>query len=202
MKAKIDKKITGFKVKTEDTLKTEKVETKQPDIPVERDPILRGKTYKFKPSNGNHSFYITVNDQLISGQWKPFEIFINTKSVEHFEYMQTITRLVSAIFRKCDDISFMVEELKEIYSPLGGYWGKSLVKGKQTYFNSIMNQIGDIIEYHTKTLSISENIKEAPLLEETDNSVEGAECPECKQMTLVMQGGCPTCSNCGYSKCS
>ncbi len=150
MTAKIDQKITGYRVKTED------VSAPQPEIPrhhesVERPEVLRGKTYKIKPP-GDHAFYIVVNDALIDGKWRPYEIFINTKDVQHFMWVMIFTRLVSAILRTGGAYEFMVDEMKAIIDPAtGGYWKKG-----EGHVPSLIADIGNILEKHIKALDTIE----------------------------------------------
>ena len=148
MTPKIDQKITGYRVKTED------VSSPQPEIPSyheshERPDVIRGKTYKIKPDE--HAFYVTINDAQIDGKWRPYELFINTKDVQHFMWVMIFSRLVSAVLRKNGDYKFMVEEMKAIIDPAtGGYWKKG-----EGHVPSLIADIGNILEKHIQELERS-----------------------------------------------
>lgn len=148
MTPKIDQKITGYRVKTEG------VSTPQPEISsyhesVERPEVLRGKTSKIKPDE--HAFYVTINDAQIDGKWRPYELFINTKDVQHFMWVMIFSRLVSAVLRKNGDYKFMVEEMKAIIDPAtGGYWKKG-----EGHVPSLIADIGNILEKHIQELERS-----------------------------------------------
>lgn len=150
MTAKIDQKITGYSVKTEN------VSAPQPEIPSyheseERPEVIRGKTYKIKPSD--HAFYVTINDALIGDKWRPYELFINTKDVQHFMWVMIFSRLVSAVLRKGGDYEFMVAEMKVIVDPVtGGYWKKG-----EGHVPSLIADIGNILEKHIKALDTDRN---------------------------------------------
>ena len=145
---KIDQKITGYRVKTED------VSTLQPEIPsyhesVERPEVLRGKTYKIKPAE--NAFYITINDALIDGKWRPYELFVNTKDVQHFMWVLIFSRLVSAVLRKGGEYEFMFDEMKAIIDPAtGGYWKKG-----EGHIPSLIADIGNILEKHIRELEMA-----------------------------------------------
>jgi hypothetical protein len=149
MTAKIEQKITGYKVKTEEVIAPE------PAIPSyheshERPEIVRGKTYKIKP--GDHAFYITINDAEIDGAWRPIELFVNTKDVRHFMWVMIFSRLVSAILRKGGQYEFMIDEMKAIIDPdTGGYWKKG-----EGHVPSLIADIGNILEKHIKALDTTE----------------------------------------------
>ena len=130
---KIDKKITGYKVVEE---------TQAKSMPLlERSEKLEGKTYKIKPVNVDHAYYITINNE----NGKPYEIFINSKNTNSFEWVALITRLISALMRSGQPIDFIIEEMKVIHTPEGGYF----VKG-HGYVTSIVAEIGLILEKHIK----------------------------------------------------
>ena len=73
---------------------------------------------------------------------RPFEIFINSKNLEHYAWTVALTRMISAIFRRGGDVSFVVEELKAVFDPQGGQW----MGGR--YVPSLLAAIGGIIETH------------------------------------------------------
>ena len=115
---------------------------------IERNEVLQGKTYKIRPTGSDYSYYVTINNQLVDGKYKPREIFINTKHSEHFEHLAAITRIISAVFRLADDSTFIARELQEIFSPVGGY------RKKSRYYNSFYNEIGECIEMYLAELNI------------------------------------------------
>src|SRR5690606_21702753 len=110
--------------------------------PLERDPVLPGFTYKLKWQASDHAIYVTINDIEREGRKRPFEIFINTKNLEHYAWTVALTRMISAVFRRGGDVSFVVEELKAIFDPQGGQW----MNGR--YVPSLLAAIGEIIETH------------------------------------------------------
>ena len=168
------------------------------DEPVERPPVLSGKTYKIRDGNGT-AYYVTINDlQGDDGKLRPFETFINTKSKTHLWGLMAIGRLLSSVFRREKDPEFIVEELGSIYDPAGnGYWQG----GK--YIDSIVSHIGQIIEQHLEDLkkgrkSSKKAEKKAELVQ---TQVRGEVCPACQQFTAYRQEGCLKCTSCSYSKC-
>lgn len=114
--------------------------------PVERDQVLSGFTYKLRWPRSEHAIYITINDVAIDGHLKPFEIFINSKNLEHYAWTVALTRMISAVFRRGGDVSFVVEELKAVFDPQGGAW----IDGR--YVPSLLAAIGDVIEKHLNRL--------------------------------------------------
>lgn len=145
MTTKIEQKITGYKVKSETD------SASQPEISGyhesdERPDVIRGKTYKLKP--GDHAFYVTINDACINGCWRPYELFVNTKDVQHFMWVMIFSRLVSAVLRKGGSYEFMIDEMKAIIDPAtGGYWKKG-----EGHVPSLIADIGNILERHIKSL--------------------------------------------------
>ena len=217
---KIDKKIVGYKVVEKgkeavvENLSSVTPNQKISGIVTEsqvftpekinREPVISGKTYKIKPGNGDDGYYITINSQLVEGKLHPMEIFINSKNVEHFQWVSTITRLISAIFRKGGDYHFIVEELKAIHDPNGGYWGpKDPATGKRSFYKSILNEIGDVIDRYVNGLSVeSETCVEFKIDDSEPSYPENAtKCPDCGVTAVVLMDGCATCLDCGYSKC-
>jgi hypothetical protein len=137
----ISKKIVGYKVKAGEV-------TKAPThLPMERPEEISGKTYKIKPSNMDHAMYITINDVVIDGVTRPYELFINCKHVESFQWVMIFTRLVSAIFRQGGDYQFAIDEMKATFDPGGGYF-----KRGQGHVPSLVADIGSVIEQHIKEL--------------------------------------------------
>jgi ribonucleoside-diphosphate reductase alpha chain len=172
--------------------------------PLQRDQSLPGYTYKLKWPDSDHAIYVTLNDIIQDERRRPFEIFINSKNLEHYAWTVALTRMISAVFRRGGDVSFVVEELKAVFDPRGGQW----MDGR--YVPSLLAAIGGIIEQHMiDTGFISQNERFVPDTEDEDEG--GAEveqmqsaryCPKCSQPSLIFQEGCHSCRNCGYSKCS
>ncbi len=174
--------------------------------PLDRPGTLPGQTYKLRWPESNHAIYITLNDIIQDGRRRPFEIFVNSKNVEHFAWTVALTRMISAVFRRGGDVSFVVEELKAVFDPRGGAW----VKGK--YVPSLLAAIGGVIETHMIQIGFlpaddkgeeKDEIAEA-LVAGQDRPREGLlrQCPQCGEAALLRSEGCDTCTSCGYSKCS
>jgi len=169
--------------------------------PLDRPNELEGATYKVKWPDSEHAIYITINDLVIGGHRRPFEIFINSKNMEHFAWTVALTRMISAVFRRGGDVSFVVEELKAVFDPRGGAW----MKGK--YIPSILAAIGGVIEQHMVSTGF---LKGEGLGLKTDPTAQvatvgepprGKACTSCGSYELRMVEGCMTCGSCGYSKC-
>ena len=168
--------------------------------PLERPAALEGQTYKVKWPATEHALYITINDVIISGHRRPFEVFINSKNMEHFAWTVALTRMISAVFRRGGDISFVVEELKAVFDPRGGAW----MGGK--YIPSILAAIGAVIEQHLIAtgfiageglgLKIDPQVEAVAVGERPRKS-----CESCGSYDLRMVEGCMTCGGCGNSKC-
>lgn len=189
---------------------------------VQRPEVLVGSTYKIKTPVSDHAMYVTINDIVLNEgteheQRRPFEIFINSKNLDHFQWIVALTRIISAVFRKGGDVTFLVDELKAVFDPRGGYWQPG---GK--FMPSIIAELGYVIERHLQTIGLLKKPELDPhqkkLVEQkraefeartkqTDafsNSLfpEGAQlCSKCNTAALVMMDGCMTCLNCGDSKC-
>jgi hypothetical protein len=181
MATKISKKITGYAIKKDDVAQS----VEPTPVLIKRDDVVHGTTYKIKPPSAEHALYVTINSQ----NGKPIEMFINSQNVEHYQWVQTITRLVSAIFRKGGDVSFVADELAVICDPNGGYWGKDYVnEGKKKFYSSVIAEIGAVLKDYS-----------------TDKALEypnhATPCSKCKEKSVVIIDGCPTCLNCGDSKC-
>jgi ribonucleoside-diphosphate reductase alpha chain len=161
---------------------------------LERDPALAGITYKLKWPESDHAIYITMNDIEAGGRRRPFEIFINSKNMEHYAWTVALTRMISAVFRRGGDVSFVVEELKAVFDPRGGQW----MEGR--YVPSLLAAIGNVIERHMVEIGFLE-ASAAPAISGKAEARRAA-CPRCGDYTLVFQEGCSTCMSCGYSKCS
>lgn len=226
MVKKIDKKIVAYKVRTKDEPQ-EDLST-QDDVVHMHETVLRperlmGTTYKLKTPEhvSEHSLFITINDIILNEGTvhetrRPFEIFINSKSLEHYQWIVALTRIISAVFRKGGDVTFLVEELRSVFDPKGGYWNK----GK--YVPSLIAEIGNVIESHLteigmlKASGLDEHqqaflaekqaeLKAAQKAEEQQTGsgfpANAALCYKCHTKALVLKDGCMTCLNCGDSKC-
>lgn len=169
--------------------------------PLDRPQSLEGSTYKVKWPDSEHALYITINDIVINGHRRPFEVFINSKNMEHFAWTVALTRMISAVFRRGGDVSFVVEELKAVFDPRGGAW----VQGK--YIPSILAAIGGVIERHMIAIGFIEGegmgLKSDPQAQVVSlgERPRGKACPSCGQYDLRMVEGCMTCGSCGHSKC-
>ncbi|MEM8580510.1 MAG: adenosylcobalamin-dependent ribonucleoside-diphosphate reductase [Pseudomonadota bacterium] len=169
--------------------------------PLDRPQALEGQTYKVKWPLTDHAIYITINDVVINGHRRPFEVFINSKNMEHFAWTVALTRMISAVFRRGGDVSFVVEELKAVFDPRGGAW----MEGK--YVPSILAAIGGVIERHMIDIGFIEGegmgLKSDPKAEVmvVGDAPRGASCPSCGSFALQMVEGCNTCMDCGFSKC-
>jgi len=227
MSIKIDKKIVGYKVVTPEDEKPVDVIEKKDDLEsmhenLARPEMLLGSTYKIKTPQSEHALYITINDMFLNAgteheERRPYEVFINSKNMEHFQWVLALTRVISAVFRKGGDITFMVEELKAVFDPKGGYFKKGGV-----YMPSLVAEIGHAIEQHMKQIGMLKDLemeahqkqflaekraefeaKHGEQTGESDNFPEQAQlCPKCQTKALVLMDGCMTCLNCGDSKCS
>ena len=229
MTTKIDKKIISYKVVTEDK-QSEQANDSAPEYDVEsmhekmeRPEMLLGSTYKIKTPQSDHALYITINDMVLNAgtayeERRPYEIFINSKNMEHYQWVTALTRVISAIFRKSGDITFLVEELKGIFDPKGGYFKKGGV-----FMPSLVAEIGCAIEIHMrvcgmlKVEEMDENQKKflaakrkefearhsdtASIDEEGVFPAQAVLCGKCNTKALVLMDGCMTCLNCGDSKC-
>ena len=169
--------------------------------PLDRPAALEGQTYKVKWPGSEHALYITINDIIIAGHRRPFEVFINSKNMEHFAWTGALTRMISAVFRRGGDISFVVEELKAVFDPRGGAW----VEGR--YIPSILAAIGGVIERHLVAIGFIEGeglgLKSDPHAEvmAVGEAPRAKACPSCGDYNLRMIEGCMTCGSCGQSKC-
>jgi len=168
--------------------------------PLDRPQSLEGATYKLKWPDSEHAIYITINDIIHGGRRQPFEVFINSKNMEHFAWTVALTRMISAVFRRGGDVSFVVEELKAVFDPRGGAW----MQGK--YVPSILAAIGSVIERHLVSIGFIEGegmgLKEDPRAQVVNlNENRGPACPSCGQFGMHMIEGCMTCPSCGHSKC-
>ncbi|MEX5728320.1 ribonucleoside-diphosphate reductase alpha chain [Rhodovulum iodosum] len=170
--------------------------------PLDRPQALEGNTYKLKWPDSEHAIYITINDVVVGGRRRPFEVFINSKNMEHFAWTVALTRMISAVFRRGGDVSFVVEELKAVFDPRGGAW----MQGK--YIPSILAAIGGVIEHHLISIGFIDGegmgLKADPQIEAmaVGETRRGPACPSCGSYEMRMVEGCMTCMSCGHSKCS
>jgi hypothetical protein len=189
---------------------------------IQRPEMLVGSTYKIKTPVSDHAMYVTINDIVLNEgtqheQRRPFEVFINSKNLDHYQWIVALTRIISAVFRKGGDVTFLVEELKAVFDPRGGYWQPG---GK--FMPSIIAELGYVIEKHLQFIGLLRkpglDAHQQKLVEEkraefearqkqTDafsksHFPEGAQlCSKCSTAAVVMMDGCMTCLNCGDSKC-
>jgi ribonucleoside-diphosphate reductase alpha chain len=170
--------------------------------PLDRPDVLLGQTYKIKWLDSDHAFYITINDIEKDGRRRPFEVFINSKNMEAYAWTLALTRMISAVFRRGGDVSFVVDEMKAVFDPRGGQW----MGGR--YVPSLLAAIGDVIETHLVAIGFM-TARDATLPKEERRAVamaaEGAPartCPRCGSPSFVRLEGCDSCVSCGYSKCS
>ena len=234
---RIDRKIVKYRVvkpgekeKAEAEAKVAREPAADPQRPnviwmhekLERPEELIGSTYKIKTPVSDHAMYVTINDIVLNEgteheQRRPFEIFINSKNLDHYQWIVALTRIISAVFRKGGDVTFMVEELKAVFDPRGGYWQPG---GK--FMPSIIAELGHVIEKHLQTIGLLRPPapdahqqkfiaqKRAEFEERQRQSdafskahfPDGAQlCSKCSTAAVVMMDGCMTCLNCGDSKC-
>ncbi|MCH9020021.1 MAG: adenosylcobalamin-dependent ribonucleoside-diphosphate reductase [Proteobacteria bacterium] len=172
--------------------------------PLSRPETLPGTTYKVRWPESDHAMYITINDIIRDGRRRPFEMFINSKNMEHYAWTVALTRMISAVFRRGGDVSFIVDELKAVFDPRGGQW----IEGR--YVPSIIAAIGDVIERHMIDIGFLPAPEAATPAAESLRKAAGDEtrgsrfrtCPKCSLPGLIHQEGCDTCTSCGYSKCA
>ncbi|MEO0820528.1 MAG: adenosylcobalamin-dependent ribonucleoside-diphosphate reductase [Pseudomonadota bacterium] len=173
--------------------------------PLERPETLEGITYKLRWPDSPHAMYITMNDVTAGGRRRPFEIFINSKNMEHYAWILALTRMISAVFRRGGDVSFVVEELKAVFDPRGGAW----MKGR--YVPSILAAIGGVIERHLVDIGFiaaegagltTDPAYAAQAVAVGQDRPAPAACTNCGSFNTAMREGCEVCLDCGYSKCS
>jgi hypothetical protein len=210
----------GLEVRTGAPLKS--AEIIQMHERVERPEMLVGSTYKIKTPLSDHALYVTINDIVLNRgteheQRRPFEVFINSKNMEHFQWIVALTRIISAVFRKGGDVTFLVEELRSVFDPKGGYFKKG---GK--YMPSLVAELGDAIESHLRSIGLITgdplDEQQREYLDETrarlnlskgkpsdSDDLEFPEyaafCQHCHAKAVIQTDGCLTCLNCGDSKC-
>jgi hypothetical protein len=242
MSIKINKKIKSYAVvKADDKLvlneptsPVQSAEVIQMHEKLERPEMLEGASYKIKSPLFEHALYVTINDIVLNAgteheSRRPFEVFINSKNMEHFQWAVALTRIMSAVFRKGGDVTFIVEELKAVFDPRGGYF-----KAGGVYMPSIVAELGYIIEDHMKRIGliVSDDLtpdqraaiakkraefdaresagkgEKKVMTEISAPSIEVAfppsatQCHKCNTKAIIIMDGCQTCLNCGYSKCA
>lgn len=194
----INQPIVGYSVLTEEDKKP------KPPAPLpQRESVLSGKTYKIKSPSSDSAMYVTINDH----DGRPFEIFVNSKDTRHFQWVTVLTRVMSAVFRKGGDCAFLIDELRSIFDPNGGYFKK----GK--FMPSLVAEIGEVLETHFTNLGLyakddSLAVAAKAMIDEKLDKMSSAEdkmivCPKCNQKSAILMDGCLTCTNvdCLYSKC-
>jgi hypothetical protein len=234
MAIRIEKKIVGYKVGDRDKpavaapeAKIAAEESRDDNIvqlheKLERPEMLIGSTYKVKTPLSEHALYVTINDIVLNHGTqnelrRPFEIFINSKNMDHFQWIVALTRIVSAVFRKGGDVIFLVEELRSVFDPRGGYFKKG---GK--YMPSLVAEIGDAIECHMRMIGLLKDdgldehqkkllAEKRAQFEVASSNVQGTDngdfpdgaqlCKKCHTRAAIQMDGCLTCLNCGESKC-
>jgi len=225
MSIKIEKKIVSYSVVD----KTDEQKDEKKEIPAEvvkiGEPLARpdkitGSTYKVKTPVTEHALYITINDVIMNEgadqeHRRPFEIFVNSKNMEHFQWIVGLTRVMSAVFRKGGDLTFLIEELESVFDPNGGYYKKG---GK--YVPSLVAELGQVLEEHLKNIGMlkvtepeahqqkliddkkAEYLKKNPdKLDDSGFPKDAQLCNKCQTKAAIMMDGCLTCLNCGESKC-
>ena len=225
MSIKIEKKIVSYSVvdKTDEQKNEKKeipAEVVQIGEPLARPDKITGSTYKVKTPVTEHALYITINDVIMNEgtdkeHRRPFEIFVNSKNMEHFQWIVGLTRVMSAVFRKGGDLTFLIEELESVFDPNGGYYKKG---GK--YVPSLVAELGQVLEEHLKNIGMlkvtepeahqqqliddkkAEYIKKNPdKLDDSGFPKDAQLCNKCQTKAAIMMDGCLTCLNCGESKC-
>ncbi len=227
MAVKIAKNIVGFSIKKKEDATEALASAAEPEMmheELQRPDELKGYTYKIKTPLSDHAMYITINNLVLNvgtqhEQEYPFEIFINSKNMDQFQWILALTRVISAVFRKGGDATFLVEELKQVFDPQGGYFKKG---GR--FMPSLVAEIGDVLDRHMRRIGLIEDSElssehvamlnekraqaggqpAAPQIEaDTDDQYPpGAQlCQKCMTTAVVMMDGCMTCLACGDSKC-
>ena len=240
MTIKISKNIAGYEViKPEEELAAKKLAEEEREARSSAKVIrmtekimrpegmesLEGSTYKIKTPLDDHAMYVTINDIILNQgteheQRRPFEIFINSKNMDHFQWIVALTRLMSAVFRKGGDVTFLAEELQAVFDPKGGYF-----KSGGRFMPSIIAEIGDVIAHHMQKIGLMEkeelSEQQKLILDQKRAEAEGTQkktvidsagedtgypasatlCNKCHTKAVVVMDNCATCLSCGYSKC-
>ncbi len=199
----IDKKIVGYSVVKKETSPVARAAAPA-SVLRSRDEMLPGATYKIKNPLYDHAFYVTINDL----EGRPFEMFINSKAMEHFQWILALTRVISAVFRSVEDTMFLVGELKCVVDPKGGYFKRG------RFIPSLVAEIGDVLETHMKRLGLitvddslavaaQEMVAQKQASKASEPVSDGVKqvCAKCGDSAVVVMDGCMTCTSCGDSKC-
>ena len=228
MAKKIEQKIVGYDVVNLDEQRKKAAQDEKNQIEdmhenVKRPEMLVGATYKIKTPQSEHALYVTINDMVLNHGTKhevrqPFEIFINSKNMDHFQWVVALTRVISAVFRKGGDVTFLVDEMKAVFDPQGGYFKP----GGGGFMPSIVAEIGHALESHMKMIGLIkeekmpaaqremilakraeyDNLKgEAKGEDNGDFPADAKLCAKCVAKAVIIMDGCLTCLNCGDSKC-
>ena len=224
----IDKKIVAYEVVNLEAQRNKAAQAAKDQIEdmhenVARPEMLVGATYKIKTPQSEHALYVTINDMVLNPGTenevrRPFEIFINSKNLDHFQWVVALTRVMSAVFRKGGDVTFLVDEMKAVFDPQGGYFKP----GGGGFMPSIVAEIGTILERHMKMIGLLED-KQMSLAQQEMLQAKRAEyavlkgqsqteeagsfpadaklCGKCYNKAVIIMDGCLTCLNCGDSKC-
>ena len=219
MSIKIEKKIVSYSVVEKiDEQKDEKKEIPAEVVrigePLARPDKITGSTYKVKTPVTEHALYITINDVIMNEgadqeHRRPFEIFVNSKNMEHFQWIVGLTRVMSAVFRKGGDLTFLIEELESVFDPNGGYYKKG---GK--YVPSLVAELGQVLEEHLQNIGMlkvtepeehqqqliddkkAEYLKKNPdKLDDSGFPKDAQLCNKCQTKAAIMMDGCLTCLN-------
>ena len=225
MNKKISQKIVSYKVSTEEQMQETAAKEVESNIiqmheKVSRPEELAGSTYKIKTPMSDHALYLTINDIILNQGTnhelrRPFEVFINSKNMDHFQWIVALTRVISAVFRKGGDCTFLVEELKAVFDPQGGYF-----KPGGRFMPSLVAEIGWAIEDHLQKIGMMTKAEipahqqkimdekradfenaAAPVAEVSDFPPTAELCKKCSVKATILMDGCMTCLNCGESKC-
>ena len=191
---------------TGSVLEVKAIATAAPVTPAINDLLVRsdkltGATYKLRWPDSEHAMYVTINNIEQDGIVRPFEVFVNSKNLEHYAWVVALTRMISAVFRRGGEVAFVAEELKQVFDPRGGQWSNG------RYVGSLVAAIGDIIERHmidTGFLAPAETLAAEGVVQASAGASAtrfGPLCPRCSQPGLVREAGCLSCAHCGWSKC-
>ena len=228
MAKKIEQKIVGYDVVNLDEQRKKAAQDEKNQIEdmhenVKRPEMLVGATYKIKTPQSEHALYVTINDMVLNHGTKheirqPFEIFINSKNMDHFQWVVALTRVMSAVFRKGGDVTFLVDEMKAVFDPQGGYFKP----GGGGFMPSIVAEIGHALESHMKMIGLIKEEKMPAAQREMilakraeydnlkgdaksegngDFPADAKLCAKCVAKAVIIMDGCLTCLNCGDSKC-
>ena len=221
MTTEIKKKITAYKVVDKNSEEMPIAANEQLEAMHEglsRPEMLKGSSYKIKTPQSEHALYVTINDMVLNAgtdneELHPYEIFVNSKNMENFQWVVALTRVTSAVFRKGGDVGFLVDELKAVFDPQGGYWKKGGV-----FMPSLVAEIGYTIETHLKSTGRIKTVvdehqqafiaakrkkfEERESEEYTGFPANATLCNKCSTKAVILMDGCAVCLSCGDSKCN